>query len=347
MAFASLLSMTARTADAGREVPERDIPLANSYGIASQDLSESQRLLAERKWPEAIIILRSILTRGAAPLSVTLDLARALFYSGRREEAISVLTQSISLEKKDASVTEILERRSRVLARTFLSNEVFQIYQEGLNLIRLEKVHQARERFEKALESEPDNAEILLRLGQSLVLDEDYDSASERLRLAKRLDPKEPEIDLWLGRALYKRGEQKDGLLLLRRGFRNLEKSERAVLWLAEALSSSEQKNAALQLLEKDVRSYPFHLQAMLALVRLRVKLAGDSGQNLWSARRELQLILSRLQRFSEGVSNGEPVTIEGPLGLDWAFSVDRIKEDASKLFAQIEARLKNLENSQ
>jgi tetratricopeptide (TPR) repeat protein len=141
----------------------------------------------------------------------------------------------------------------------FLSNESFQGYQDGVNLLNNGKFRPARDRFEKALGQEPDNVEILIRIAQCLLLEQDEDSAAERLKLARKLNPFEPEIRLWLGRAMHRRGELRKAIAELRVAHQELKGSELAPTWYAEALLASGQRASAISVLEKDVQEYPFH----------------------------------------------------------------------------------------
>lgn len=306
--------------------------------LTFQDHEEGNRLLKERLWPEAAIVFRSILRRGPAPLSVSFGLTQALIYSGRREEAIRVLERLLSAKKKEQDPL-LLQNRIRVISRLFLSNQVFQIYQDGLNLMEPGKYRLARERFEKSLELEPNNAEVLLRMGQCLVLEHDYDSASEQLRLAKRLNSYEPEIALWLGRALVERGELKEALAELRWAKKELSRSERAVLWYAEALVLNGQKSQAMQVMEQDLQSQVFHLNALFALAKLRLTKNFPDYSTLWVARKELQLLLSRLDQVS---SSQESINFESEIGVELTRATREMREDAEKLVKWVDEKIQN-----
>lgn len=202
----------------------------------------------------------------------------------------------------------------------FLTNTTFQLYQDGINQLDAGHYRAAREKFQKALEKESDNVEILVRLGQCLMLEGDEDSAAERLRLARKLNPFEPEIKLWLGRALQKRGELKPALENLREAATELSDSELAALWYAEALFASGKKSIAIQHLESAAQRSPMHLEILVALARLKLDsaLAGESRreETLWAARRDLQLAVSRFSAYkpvgTESKSAGEAETEEG-----------------------------------
>src|SRR5262245_37270554 len=65
---------------------------------ASTDYHEAQALLSKKKWAEAAIVLRKVMKESSDPTPAAVDLARALIYSGRREEALSILGQAANRE---------------------------------------------------------------------------------------------------------------------------------------------------------------------------------------------------------------------------------------------------------
>ena len=306
----------------------------NPTVAGANDYSEAQELLAKKKWAEAAIVFRSILRKTPDYSPAAAGLTRALAFSGRREEALSFLWRFVDREK--GARRSVLIRRGRVLSRQFLTSVTFQTYQDGLNFIEAKKYRLARERFEKALTQEPDNVEILTRLGQCLTLDNDFDSAAERLRLAKRLNPYEPEIRLWLGRTMHQRGEIKEAVDELKVAASELEGSEIAPIWLASALFSLGQKAPAIQVLEEDVKGQPYHLASLLSLARFRTQVTARDSQNLWAAKKDLQLALSRLDQYKVADSH----KFEGELGLNIRNSAEEIKSESQKLLQQIEDRL-------
>ena len=75
---------------------DEPIPSPQSHLLQSYDLSEARALIAKQKWPEAAIVLRSAYRVNPSSLPVAIQLATALAYSGRREEALSLLGQAAS-----------------------------------------------------------------------------------------------------------------------------------------------------------------------------------------------------------------------------------------------------------
>jgi thioredoxin-like negative regulator of GroEL len=332
-----LLSLAARTA-----AVQLGVALAASAVFAdSGDFAEGKRLALKHRWEEAATVLRGVWKHNPDFVPGAMELARTLVYSGHREEALGVLSQ-IALKQKPGAKKDALVRRVGVVSRQFLTNKTQQIYQEGSNLLLQAKYRPAREQFEKALGAEPDNVEILVRIGQCFVLEGEIDSAVERLRIARRLDPYEPEISLWLGRALHQRGEVNDSLAQLKFAYETLERSERAPLWYADALRTSGNRRAALLVLDEDAKSEPFHLLAIVALARVRgemVREGRDLSDALWSARKDLQVALSRLPQFVAG----EGGRFEGELGVELPSNPADLKGVIEGLLAQLDSRLQAL----
>jgi thioredoxin-like negative regulator of GroEL len=296
---------------------------------------EARSLIAHHRYAESAVMLRTVLKEAPDLLPAALDLARALTYLGRRGEAVAVLAERSSRESPKVRAT--LMRRQQVMSRLFLTNATFQGYQEGVNFLIAGKYKAARERFSGALDHEPDNVEILLRLAQAQLLERDADSAVENLRTARKLNPFEPQIRLWLGRALLLRGEVPQATEELKAANQELKGGETAAVWLADALLASGQKAAAIQLLEQDSKSNPMHLQALVSLARHRLGLSPRDEESLWIVRKELQLALSRLPEY------GSPTgRIENELALDLRNS-DDLKKEIDAMLQKVEAGIEEL----
>jgi tetratricopeptide (TPR) repeat protein len=304
------------------------------------NLEGADRLLKEKKYVDAVLVLRKLVKISSLQTEASIRLARALTYSGRREEALSTLWQLV--DKSSGKRKEHLIQQGRVVSKLFLTNENFQLYQDGLNLLVAGKIRAAQEKLEKALALEPDNVEVLTRLGQALVISGDHDSAAERLRLAKKHNPYEPNVQLWLGRALFLRGEKQEALNELKAASQTLKTSQLVNLWLAESLKSSGKILEAVQVLEKDAKENPLHLQSILEMAKMRVA-AVENGRDgpdqqsvLWSARRQLQLVLSR---FPEYADRFKQFQFDVELGLEIANPTE-LKSQTEALLERIETKL-------
>ena len=314
---------------------------------------DARSLVKNRKWAEAAIVFKDLLKKEPGQTSIAIELSESLVYAGRREEALGVLSDAISRER--GANREILIRRLRVLSRVFVASASFQTYQDGLNLAATRKYRPAREKFERALMDEPANIEILVAIGQCLVLESDFDSAAERLKLARRLNGYEPEVRLWLGRAMAQRGELDEAIGDLKIAAAGLPRSELAPVWLGEALFSIGQRPAAIATLEADVRDHPFHLQSLMTLAQLRIQtvasVAGAAApvssrdrQPVMEARKDLQLAQSRLTGYGSAEAGVAP---ESELSLWIRPAPEDLKTEIDKLFKRVEGRLEELSNKE
>lgn len=350
--FCALLSICVICVPAWAENAEpQPIPqLSSPNGYPVDEYAEAKRLMHERKWVESVVLLRSALKKTPHSAPIEADLAKALAYSGRREEALTVLSQMIN--RKTGAAQKELILRARVLSRLFLTNTTFQIHQDGVNLVLMGKYRAAREKFAKAIEVDPANVETLTRLGQCLILDGDVDSAAERLRMARRLNPYEPEIHLWLGHALHERGEMREALIELKSAYQELSSSELAAVWYADALFSSGQKQAAIQVLDDDQRRHPNHVAALISLSRYRLRAASSLDNAVaWQARKDLQLALSRIPLYvpsspetaaqpSANLATSRTIDPMGDLALDLRRPEADLKREIEKLMEEADGRI-------
>lgn len=312
------------------------VPEPQIYGIEAVNLADARLLLERKKWDEAIIVLKSLYRRNPNLSQAGLDLVEALAYSRRREEAVSTINQLISREKSNERRQELYQKAD-VLSRLFYTNDVFQIYQDGLNLLRAGKLGAARIRLEKALSDEPDNAEILLRLGQCLLLDHDTDSASERLKLARKLNPYRPEIKLWLGRAMTERGEQQEAVNELRSAYKDLDHSALSGVWYADALVRTGQRVLAIQTLETHLNQWPGDFDVLFKLAEIRLASRDQGFEEAWAAKRDLQVLASRLQSQTE---MERASSTPGELDLDLQLRPEEARVKVQKMLEQVQALL-------
>ncbi len=311
--------------------------LGNSSSITvntNQLLGEAERLVDKHRWADAIVAYRTILRSDPKSVPAILGLSASLAQSGKRDEGLSLIIAAANSAKGETR--ETLVRRAKVLSCLFLTNKVFQVYQEGLNLLIAGKYRNARERFEKALAEESHNVEILTRLGQSLVLDEDFAGAIDKFIAAKKLSPFEPQIRLWLGRSLYFKGSSTLAVSELKTAYQDLQGSEQAALWLAEAMSMAGQTNAAIRLLSADTKKWPFHVLCLLTNAKFRLKLENSDVQSLWVARKDLQLALSRLEEYFQS----DRISKKSSLSLEFQRPASEIKAEIQKLLGQVQNKL-------
>ncbi len=288
--------------------------------VAAIDVSTSERpqidrLMREKKYTEATILIRAVIQDSTLSvndsLPFVLKLSEALSRSGRREEALVLLGQYAT--QTSGVRQQGLIRRANVLSRMFLTEASFRTHQEGVNLLRALKVDAATEKFNSVFLSEPDNVEVLIRLGQCQLLKKEVTPAIERFRQARRLLPREPEIQLWLGRALQVKGDLTEGLEILLGAYKEFNQKEVAIVWVTEALWGAGQKNKALRILEEEVRRHPEHLWSITRWARYKLSITRDP-QSLAALRRSLNTALSQVDGYLENRMNETEFTSGLPL---------------------------------
>jgi tetratricopeptide (TPR) repeat protein len=297
-------------------------------------IAQGKKFLSLQKWEEAVSTFKMALERDPKSVPAVIGLANASLYLGKREDALTELIQMAArIRGQDR---QIIIKKAQILSRQFLTNRTFQLYQDGLNLLVAKKYRAARERFEKALAEEPDHGEILIRLGQSLLLDNQTKLAIERFNFAKKMNPFDPILLLWAGRAHHIQGVFTESLIELKMAQRSLPGSELATVWLAESLAASGQVSQSLRLLNRDIKSWPFHIASLTLGARLRVQLAHSDSQSLWTARKDLQLALSRMDQYTSlGLTRAEE-----ELSLDLRKSQPELKAEIQKLLQQVQGRI-------
>jgi tetratricopeptide (TPR) repeat protein len=295
-------------------------------------LSEAKECLKKQKWREAVQALREIRKQYPQDLSVVMGLSTALEHMGERMEAVSVLLHFATVGS--SAQRHVLVAKARVLSRLFLSNGAFETFQEGLNAYYGKKFRLAREKFEKVLGEDPHHFEVLIKLGQCLLLASEVDLAIEKFKLAKKVNPTDLEASFWLGRGLLARGDYKQSLVELQAAAFEFKGVEYLALGLAEALSLSEQPTLALRLLQTDFREHPLHLQSLFALTQLRFQMGRSDPDNLWVARKDLQLALIHMESYAAEQST------EADLVSGFQKPPEELKAEIQSLLQQIQTRL-------
>jgi thioredoxin-like negative regulator of GroEL len=310
---------------------------AQSQPVFPSDVQAAQDLMGQKKWGDAAIILKSWLKENpvhSARFEAVMKLTRCYVQMGRREEALALLTS----EPNGLDRNSVLGRRGIVLGRLFLTSASLQQFQEGVRLLEGGKFGTAKDRFERLLEVEPFNVEVIERLAQTLLMDGDPDSAIERMKNAKKLSPLDAQVRMWLGRALLLRGDGAEALPELQFADREYPRVEMIGLWIAQAYIRSNQRPLAISYLERRVLESPHHLQLLFELARTRIVHAPRDEVQLWSARKELQLILSRLDQ--PGAPRPTERTPELLLSLQET-KID-LKREAESLLQQVDEKIED-----
>jgi predicted Zn-dependent protease len=310
-----------------------------SFSVDEVSYVEAKLLLDAKNWNEAVSAYRVLLKREPKSIRVRVELATALIYVKQRDEALSLLNE---LARSTKGVERsFLIRRIRILSRVFATNESFKSFQDGLNLLNNKKYRNAQDKFEKTLKDEPANVEVLIRLGQSLLLGGNLEDAVRQLKLAKQFNPFQPEVRLWLGRGLSQLNQSHEAIAELTIAHHELKGMELSTLWLADALTSIGQVNSAIRLLDADVKQWPLHLSSLIQVAKFKSQLVHPDSQVLWSARKDLQLAMSRLEEYD----SKNQYARSGELDIDLSRSPAELKPEIQRLQQQVENRLNQISN--
>lgn len=300
---------------------------------APSDYDQAKAYLSKKQWSQAADLLKVIAngTRGVPELA--LDLSKALFNLGNRAEAVQTLIQYASHER--GAIATTLTSRARLMTKIFRSEDAYGFYQEGVNFLMEKRYPEAIEKFETAVKREPDNVEILLRLGQTMELAGDHNRALDRLAHAKKLSVQEPEVHLWYGRSLHKKGQLEDAHKELLISYKELPRSEFAPNWLSEVMLDRGDREKAIALLERDLSLEPMHLLTVTNLVKYRLGVPGTQVELLKKSKRELEKALERVDKYL----SPDLAPFESELGLDLR-DPHGMKGEIQTLQTRVDARL-------
>jgi len=263
-------------------------------------LMKARQLLDKGNWDDAIPLYREYLKQDPKSLIAVMGLSTALTHSGNRSQSLEILVEAVNnLSTGEARIYgENIKQRIDNIYRLFFTNQTFQTFQDGLNLLFVSKFSAAKEKFKKALAEEPDNGEVLIRLGQAALADNDVQSGVKYFKTAKKLNPFCLSARMWLGRALQLSNAFAQAVEEFEAVHKENPQSEWTVVWMAEALFSMGQSNVATMLLDSDVKQHPLHVMSLVTSAKLRLQLKQGGIENLWVAKKNLQLALNRLDTY-------------------------------------------------
>ncbi len=314
------------------------VPSVNPFALK---LSEAQRYLKQEKWSEASALLKSIYRENQPNLAVDLALSRALFFSqGQRQEALKILQNG--KRKTKGGIAEKYQDRLEVLAKTFMSRATFQVYQDGINLIMLGKVKSAQKVFEKALELEASNLEIVLRLIQTHLLLNEIESVPALIVKAQELNETDPELYMWSGRYAFLMGKFKEAMVLYKKAYDVFPESEQIAIWISELYWITGETKKSIDLLEKQTDKYTSNLMSMVAIAKnMATRGVVTDSRQFWEARKILQIVISRLE--SEGTSfEAKPKVLFDRI----LYQSVSLRQDVEKLLVDIDTRIQELNRS-
>lgn len=291
----------------------------------------------QRKWAQAVISLKSLFKSRPSDLGICVRLSEALTFLKRREEALTTLMhcKRVAPKTMDHWIKMKIDRISSI----FYTEGASVQFEKGLKLFLGRKFRSSVGEFYQALTQESDNVEILLKLAQAYLLEGNAAAAVENLRFARRLNPFRAEGALWLGRAYALKGETENAESEFLAARDLGDRSEIGSVWLAEAIGKQGQIQRAVKILEEDIQKEPMHLASLYTKAHF---LVAPSQLNLWGAKKDLQLLLSR---YDESRKILERATSEERISA-MVYSPESIRSKALALLGQIEVQLKETSGS-
>ncbi len=239
------------------------IHLASGFALGLPSLAAQAEASAPQEVPAAttaprpdedVIRLKTELQKKPGQIETVLALSKALFFSERREEALTLLAVEKSRSRRPAS-REVLQRRIEVLARVFRTSSGQQSYFEACALLLAGGVSEARSKLETLLQQEPHHPDILFRLGQIALIEGQVDTAAILLQDSSRYVLPTRWQQLWLARAEDLRGNPVRADALFSALSQGGEDGPLFLLWRADFLWRTRRQSEALALLRKSSRN--------------------------------------------------------------------------------------------
>lgn len=300
------------------------LPLLCQPAVAS-DYETAHALVVNRKWAEATPLLKKLHAEAPQSVMIAQDFAQALLRLNQREEAMAIFRKYGLL------------KQAQIAGRAFITQAGFKTFQEGMNLLESRRYGEACDRFEKSLEKDLGNLEILMRLGQCKILDQNPDAALRAFDAIQKIHGDVLDAYLWRGHARALKGMNADAIRDLREAARVNPLSELAPLWLAEALQASGETGDAIEMLQSNWKKYPRHAMVGAMCARLKFGQAKTPAetQETWNL---VQALLADLKDNS--AATRPPKAMEGEWNIDLRDS-EQLMQGLQVLSTRIAERMK------
>lgn len=257
--------------------------------LAYQNYSRGVELESRKKWTEALEKFQLAIDLNPAYVASYIEFARTAVMSGNRRAGLEKLSSALEFTRGREDRERVLRERDN-LSDIFYTNETFQLYQNGLNFLKLDRPGSALEAFEKALKIEPDNALILSAYARTLRQQDRGKEAQEILERAHSLNDGKREVRADLAELLL--AQKPERALELMKPLVTTKLDERAAWIQAQALSATKHNREAIEFLKSAYDKEPTWTFAPLWLGKL-YSLEADGG---WNARKYLMTFLRRTE---------------------------------------------------
>ncbi len=284
------------------------------------------RLVRERSYAEPVELFEAAVKEDPPFVTAHLELARSLVMSGRRLDGLNRLAKAQRVAKSTNDQKRIRQQRD-LLASIFYTNEAFQHFQDGLNLMRDRKTRGAIQSFEKALAKEPDNAQVLTAYGKALLSLDDRNQSIKLLERAHSILPERSDVRISLATGILNK-DPKRAAALLRNLVAQSDVAESSVLTYVQALERIGKIRDAISVLRRTTSEHHDRLQSVFWLG----KYYSLQPEGAWMARRYLMIFLRRL----ESTEASQKVEVDQKKN----GSLDSLRRQAKSLLERINADL-------
>ena len=261
---------------------------------SSQELyAMGLKFLKEKKYYDGAMALEKAVTKNPTLIRAHIELAKTLTLLDRRKEAL----YKLNLAKKYAPNKKLkkeIQKNILLLSETFYTGKSFQLYQNGLNHMKTNKLQLAIQSFEKALKKEPHNVAILLPYGDALQKNGELQKSVAFLERAFSMNPNKKAIRVRLAKALVDTNPER-AAYSLKPLLSEKQLEEDIYILYARTLSLLDRKEEAIRVLKKGLAKKNEGM-----LLYWMGKYYTELSKNDWMARRYLTLFLRQKGNFSE-----------------------------------------------
>lgn len=264
--------------------------------LAYQNYTRGVELASKKKWAEALEKFQSAIDLNPGYVASYVEYARTSVMTGDRKSGLQKLSAALEFARNREDRERVAKERDN-LSEIFYTNETFQLYQNGLNYLKLDRASSALEALEMALKTEPDNVMVLTAYGRALREQDRVREAQEVLERALALNDGKREVRIELANILLPTKPER-ALLLVQPLLAGLT-DERLAFIHAQGLSGTKKNREAIEFLKSSYEKQPSWTFAPLWLGRLYAQ-EPDGG---WNARKYLMIFLRRTEVETQGAT--------------------------------------------
>lgn len=274
--------------------------------LAYQHHARGVELASKKKWDEALAKFTQAIDLNPAYVASYVEFARTAVMAGRRKEGLKKLDAAFAFARSKEERERITRERDS-LSDIFYTNDTFQLYQNGLNYLKLERAGSAIDALEKALKAEPDNVLVLSAYARTLRDQERGREAQEVLERALELNDGRPGVRAELAELMLAQKPERT-LSLVKPLLDGDGMSDERTVWIyAQGLSASKRNRDAIEFLRAAYEKQPGWTYAPFWLG----KLYASEAKGGWNARKYLMTFLRRTESATASSQETKPESVQ------------------------------------